>query len=122
MVSESNLVDNYKIALRTNSRIKIISCHNIVHCTGDGRYTKIFLKNGETILVARLLKDFERKLPEDLFIRIHKSYIVNIIFIKEYNSFNQNILLSENNNKEFKVAKRRKKRLLEKISQNFLII
>lgn len=121
MASESNLEDNYKFALRTNSRIKIISCHNIVHCAGDGRYTKIFLKNGENILVARLLKDFERKLPDDLFIRIHKSYIVNITFIKEFNSFNQNILLLENN-KEFKVAKRRKKRLLEKISQNFIII
>jgi DNA-binding LytR/AlgR family response regulator len=50
---------------------------DIVSIEGKGNYTTIFLKNGETILMAKTLKKFESQLRLGTFLRIHKSYLVN---------------------------------------------
>ncbi|MEY3956846.1 MAG: hypothetical protein RLZ73_1301 [Bacteroidota bacterium] len=54
---------------------------DIVSIEGKGNYTTIFLKNGETILMAKTLKKFESQLRLGTFLRIHKSYLVNFLRI-----------------------------------------
>jgi DNA-binding LytR/AlgR family response regulator len=50
---------------------------DIVSIEGKGNYTTIFLKNGQSILMAKTLKKFESQLRLGTFLRIHKSYLVN---------------------------------------------
>jgi len=107
------------LALRTGPGIKFICYDDIVYCKADGRYTHVFLRNGKSILTARLLKSFENKLPGDIFLRIHKSYIINLKYITSYNK-DCSIFLGTKT--ELEVSKRRKKLILEKLDSNFIFV
>jgi two-component system, LytTR family, response regulator len=103
-----------KISIRSPRGILIIGYDEIMYCMGDGRYTRIFLQNGESHLISKVLRRYESLLPKDFFFRIHKSSIVNLSFIKEYCSNNGKFLVLTNNEKLF-IAKRRCKFFLEKL-------
>lgn len=57
----------------------------IVYLKADGLYTKIYTK-AKSYLIRDILKSFEEKLPSDKFLRVHKSYLVNIAFIGSFNA------------------------------------
>jgi two-component system, LytTR family, response regulator len=103
-----------KISIRTLKGIQIVGFEEIMYCLGDGRYTRIFLNNGENHLIAKVLCNYEGILPKETFFRIHKSYIVNILFIKEY-CINNHRQLVLTNNKILPVAKRRCKCFMESL-------
>lgn len=50
-----------------------------------GDYIKLVI-DGDSFVILSTMKDFEKKLPEDKFLRIHKSYIVNLDKIERYSS------------------------------------
>jgi two-component system LytT family response regulator len=50
----------------------------------DSNYSKLFLSDGTTLLVTRLLKDFEDMLTPYRFYRIHNSHLINLTYIKKY--------------------------------------
>src|ERR1035437_4563 len=109
------------LALRVGSRINFISFDDIIYCKADGRYTHVILKNGGSFMTARILKSFENKLPCDLFLRIHKSYIINLNYIINYDR-NTNVFLIFGTSTKLGVSKRRKKRVLEILDSNFTFV
>jgi len=50
-----------------------------------GDYIKL-VTEGDSFVILSTMKDFEKKLPEDKFLRIHKSYIVNLDKIERFSS------------------------------------
>jgi DNA-binding LytR/AlgR family response regulator len=42
----------------------------------------------DSFVVLATMKSFEKQLPQDKFLRIHKSYIVNLEKVERYNSKN----------------------------------
>jgi two-component system LytT family response regulator len=70
---KSNLI---KLKVFT-SRIKYFEAY--------GDYVKVFTDD-ENHLVLSTMKSFENDLPKDKFIRVHKSYIVNLEKIDKFNS------------------------------------
>jgi DNA-binding LytR/AlgR family response regulator len=50
---------------------------DIMYLKGDGNYTTLVTKS-KSYSLRNILKEFEELLPGDLFIRIHKSYIINV--------------------------------------------
>ena len=72
------------LTLRFNESLRIIKNADIMYCHSDSGYTSFYLVQGEKIMVSKGLKEYEKLLPEDKFLRIHKSYLVNKTFIKEY--------------------------------------
>ncbi len=79
---------------------------NIIYLAGELNYSRIYLDNGRDLLIARTLKDFEEILDES-FYRIHKSYLVNMSYIKEFNMDAGNFILLKNGEK-LTVSHRRK--------------
>lgn len=72
------------IALSHAGGFKVEELSNIVRLQADDNYTKVFSAEGKRYLISRPLKDFERKLPEEVFIRPHKSHMINMFFLKEF--------------------------------------
>ncbi|GAB3219158.1 response regulator [Algoriphagus aestuariicola] len=66
----------------------------IVYLQADGLYTKVFTK-AKSYLVRDILKSFEEKLPSEQFLRVHKSFLVNISFVASFNA--KKINLGETN-------------------------
>jgi len=72
-----------KIPLSLNNKVIFVELEDILYCKSDGSYTTVYMKSGEDYLVSRSIKNFEELLPSEMFLRNHKSYIVNLNEIKE---------------------------------------
>ncbi len=73
-----------KILIPLQDGFEVINKADIVYCEADDNYTKIYLRSGEHYLVSKTLKYFEETLGTDSFVRIHKSYLVNVNDIVKY--------------------------------------
>lgn len=69
-----------------NKRSDHVMIDDIVCLEGYGNYTFLYFKDGKRLLCSKTLKQFESYIAKDYFLRIHKSYIVNITYINEYTS------------------------------------
>lgn len=72
--------DDY-LFLPTKNKYEILSVESVVCIISDGVYSNVFNKDGKKTLVRKLLKDWEETLPKNIFIRIHKSFIINLKYI-----------------------------------------
>ncbi|MDH7445339.1 LytR/AlgR family response regulator transcription factor [Aquimarina sp. 2201CG14-23] len=72
-----------KITIPQQDGFEVLNIADILYCQADDNYTKIFLNQGQK-LVSKTLKYFENSLTDHGFVRIHKSYLVNINSIVRY--------------------------------------
>jgi len=105
--------DDHKLALHTANGISFIPINEIVHCKAQGSYTAIHLSNEKTEIASKALHDFEEILPEKLFIRIHKSHLVNRKYI---DAINKNGSLVLKGNKMLEISRRKLAEVIEKLS------
>jgi two-component system LytT family response regulator len=75
-----------KIALPQLGSISFIEVDDMVSLQADSNYTIIHMKDMHKLVISKTLKDFEDLLDGSQFTRIHKSYIVNLRYIKEYST------------------------------------
>ena len=73
-----------KIGISTLEGTEYVLISDIILFEADGSYTKIYTKDGSKRLVSKNLKHFETILIEDNFYRVHKSFLINIAYIKKY--------------------------------------
>lgn len=66
-----------KLYVPTSEGIHLIPFEKVLRVQSESNYCWIHLKNGTKHLVARTLKDVHFRLPQNLFIRIHNSHVVN---------------------------------------------
>jgi two-component system, LytTR family, response regulator len=114
---EKDLKDNKginKITLPSGQGYRLVEIDEIIHIEADSNYSIFHLVSLEKITVSKVLKDFEEILPDDKFVRIHKSSIVNLKYVKEYNNKNGLVLLLKNG-ESITVSRRRASDFFEKI-------
>lgn len=81
----SKVDDNDAMFLKTEHRIVRININNIRYIEGMSEYLKIYLKDAKPIVVLLSMKKMEERLPSHSFMRIHRSYIINLNEIQEVN-------------------------------------
>jgi DNA-binding LytR/AlgR family response regulator len=67
--------------IRADLALHRIDTKTIIAIEGVSDYVKIILKEKPTLVARITLKDILSKLPEHYFIRINRSYIINLYFI-----------------------------------------
>ncbi|WP_299219658.1 LytTR family DNA-binding domain-containing protein [uncultured Aquimarina sp.] len=72
-----------KITIPQQDGFEVLKISEILYCQADDNYTKIFLNQGQK-LVSKTLKYFEDSLSDQGFVRIHKSFLVNVSTIVRY--------------------------------------
>lgn len=96
-----------KIALPMAEGLLFVETADIVYLEADGAYTEVWLKNGSKIVVSKKLKFFEDVLAENPgFFRSHRSFIVNINYIRKYSKTES--IISLDNGKTVTVSRDRK--------------
>lgn len=83
-----------KICLRAKSDYQYVDLADILYLRADNNYTDFHLINGKKITGFDSLKTFETLLPEG-FLRIHKSYIINISQVSRINFGKSHISLKQ---------------------------
>ncbi|HRP56282.1 LytTR family DNA-binding domain-containing protein [Agriterribacter sp.] len=73
-----------KLAIPSLTGIDFVDTADIIFCRADGSYTTLFLKNKQSCLASKNLKDFEHILAESGFCRIHHSYLINLRHVQKY--------------------------------------
>jgi DNA-binding LytR/AlgR family response regulator len=73
------------IFVKTDYRVVRIAISDIRYVEGMSEYLKIHLDNQKPIITLLSMKKMEDYLPPTLFMRIHRSYIVNLQKIQEVN-------------------------------------
>jgi len=76
-VSLSNNENQESIFIKGDKKTHQVQFDSILYFESIGSYVKIHLEN-ETIISLDRLTNFENKLPKNLFLRIHRSYIIAI--------------------------------------------
>ncbi len=93
-----------RIAIRSGSKIHVISADDMVYIEADGDYVKIHIKDA-SYLKEKTMKFFESHLDPKQFIRIHRSYIVNVNMIQRLEYYDkENYVAVLKNNIQLKVS------------------
>jgi DNA-binding LytR/AlgR family response regulator len=94
--SVANNQDDGTIFVKTDYRVVRIAIADIRYIEGMSEYLKIHLEGQKPIITLLSMKKMEDYLPSTLFMRIHRSYIVNLQKIQEVNK-NRVILDADTN-------------------------
>lgn len=70
------------ILIKADHKIHRLKYKQIIYIEGLREYVTFFCENNEKIVTLESLRNLEQTLPEHLFMRIHKSYIIQIDKIK----------------------------------------
>jgi len=67
--------------IELNNRFHFIKVDTILKITAAGFYTEVLTTTGKKGLVQKTMKEWEESLPEENFVRIHRSTIVNVEYV-----------------------------------------
>lgn len=73
--------------LKKDIHFERIRFTEILYLIAEGNYTTLMTTSGKFIYSC-VMKKFEEKLPEDVFIRVHRSYIVNVNYVTGFEGNN----------------------------------
>ena len=71
-----------RIAVRRGAKVTLVEPSAIVFCRAEDKYTVLYTADGEHV-VDRTIEDLERALDPAAFLRIHRSALVNLGYVKE---------------------------------------
>ncbi|GGC01744.1 LytR/AlgR family response regulator transcription factor [Dyadobacter sediminis] len=82
-LSEKSLNDSKaSISVQSMGRTVFLTPDVIIFLEGEGNYTYIYTNTGKKYLVSRTLKSLAEQLNPN-FMRVHKSYLVNVDYVVE---------------------------------------
>jgi two-component system LytT family response regulator len=95
---EKNIVKMDRVAVRVGAKIQVIPVEQICFLESDGDYVKIHTQTGH-YLKEKTMKFFESALDNSRFVRIHRSYILNVDMIQrvEYYDKESHVAVLKNN-------------------------
>lgn len=105
-----------KIAIATETGFEFLKFNSIIYLEAQSNYTKFYLTDNSNIITAKTLKHFEEILPEDLFFRIHKTYLVNMNFIKRFSKVDE-FTVELITGQKLPVSHRKKDEFISKITE-----
>jgi len=104
-----------KLVLPLMEGFDIVRMSEVLFCEAEDNFTNFYFKDGNKQLICRNLKFYEKTLSNFGFCRIHRSFLVNLDFIKRYNKGKGGSVLLENG-KELSVSSARKPDLIAQIN------
>ena len=88
---------NQRLVLPAQNGLLYLNRSEINYIESDGRYTKIHLIDNSVMTCTSNLKDCERIFEGAPFIRVHRSSIIHLAYIKKYSKGRDSYVMMENN-------------------------
>ena len=83
-VAESNLESEH-FFVKANQKLIKLAYNEIYYVEAFADYVKIFLED-KKVVTLQTMKNMEKKLPSELFSRVHRSFIVNRNHVQSFSS------------------------------------
>ena len=86
LVEEAEPVEDDReyISVKADYKVSLVKISTIVYLESEGEYVRLHLSDHSSITTLFRLKNMEAALPSDRFMRVHRSYIVNLDYIRSY--------------------------------------
>ena len=105
--------DFKKIGLPYANGIKFVAIDQIIMFEADGMYTNVFVRDDSNFLVSKPIKFFVETLKNNpTFFKPHRSFFVNLKYLKEYVKKDGGYIVMDNN-KSVSLSKDKKELFLE---------
>lgn len=96
--------DEFTLAIHGNQGMQFLKINEIIRLEGDRNYTMFYLSGERKHLASKTLKEYEELLNDKGFVRIHKSHLVNSIFV---DSLSQDGIVLMKDKSQVEVSRRR---------------
>ena len=96
----------------------ILKLDEILYCEAERSYTIFHIVGGKTVTVSKPLIDYDQLLKDTSFFRVHKSFFINLLHVKEYQKGEGGMVIMSNN-AEIEVSRRKKEIFLQKVKEVF---
>ena len=73
-----------KVVLPVLDGFEVVEVRDVIRCQANGNFTDFFLANGGKKMICRTLKFYEEILSDLVFMRVHKSHLINLDYITGY--------------------------------------
>ena len=83
-LSEATPRDQEYLSIKADYKVSLVRISEIVYLESEGEYVRLHLADRTTITTLFRLKNMEAALPAASFMRVHRSYIVNLQRIKGF--------------------------------------
>lgn len=101
-----------KITITNTDGIKFININDIIYIKADSCYSEFYLQNNEKEVSTKSLAYYEKLLCNHFFMRTHKSYIVNLKYVKGYSKGRSGVLYLSNG-EELPISESKKQELIK---------
>lgn len=82
--NEAESSDKEYLSVKADYKTQLVKIADIVYLESAGEYVRLHIEGSSTITTLFRLKNMETSLPQDMFLRVHRSYIVNLKRISSY--------------------------------------
>ena len=82
--NEAETADKEVISVKADYKTQLVKVADIVYLESAGEYVRLHIEGSSTITTLFRLKNMETSLPAESFLRVHRSYIVNLKRIASY--------------------------------------
>ena len=76
--------DKECISIRADHKTTLVRYSNIIYLESAGEYIRLHLADGTKLVTLFRMKNMESELPAERFMRVHRSYIINIEHVTGY--------------------------------------
>ena len=76
--------DDGVISVHADRKTHLVKLSNIVYLESAGEYVRLHLADGTKLVTLFRLKNMENELQSSQFMRVHRSYIINLNYISGY--------------------------------------
>ena len=82
--AEGNVEDDGVLSVHADRKTHLVKMSNIVYAESAGEYVRLHLADGTKLVTLFRLKNMESSLQSSQFMRVHRSYIINLSHITGY--------------------------------------
>lgn len=82
--TESESASSEYISVKAGYKVSLVKYADIIYMESVGEYVRMHLAGGSAVTTLFRLKNMENALPASRFMRVHRSYIVNLAHVAGY--------------------------------------
>ncbi len=113
-VQHKDSPQNMRFCISSVKGFQVVELKDIIYCEASGNYCNFHFANQQDICTVKTLQEYEKSLEDAGFFRIHKSWLINLLHVKEYRrGEGGSVILSDGT--ELEIARRKKDGFLERV-------
>ena len=114
--SKSPLNADRKMVISTKKGFEVLNLRDIIYFKAEDSYTCFYTKSGNS-LASKTFKESCETIVDSNFIKVHKSYVVNVNYIKSFNTSEYSLVMLNGEIVPVSDKSFTKKRLMDAISR-----